>query len=98
VVASERRDLLRVVEHEHRVPELGLRGLLVDLEDELALTPGVVHLDAVLASDAADLVERHADVDGETGALLDQLRHRRPAPRGGEVEVAAAVGELGGAP
>ena len=95
MVARERRDLLRVVDDEHRPPELRLGGLLVDLEHELAGAVVVLHLDAVLGGDAAQLVDRHAHVDADAGVLLDQVDEAGPPPRRGEVELAAAVGELG---
>ena len=95
VVAGERRDLLRVVGDEHRSPELRLGGLLVDLEHELAGAVVVLHLHAVLGGDAAQLVDRHAHVDADAGVLLDEVDEAGPPPRRGEVELAAAVGELG---
>ena len=83
VVARERRDLLRVVDDEHRAPELGLGGLLVDLEHELAGPVVGLHLDAVLVGDAPQLVDRHADVDVDAGVLLDEVGQRWPAATAG---------------
>src|SRR3546814_2123410 len=80
VVARQRRDLLRVVDDEHRPPQLGLCCLLVDLEHELARPVVVLDLDAVLTSDSPEVVEGHAHVDVHAGVLLDQLREGGSAP------------------
>jgi len=42
----------------------------------------------------AQLLDRCADVDPDAGLLLDEVAHRRPSPRNGEIERAAVVGEL----
>jgi hypothetical protein len=94
VVARERRHLLRVVAHEDRPPQLGLGGLLVDLEHELARPPAAVGRDAELGGDGAQLVDGHGDVDVDARLLLDELGHRRPAPRWRQVEGASLERDL----
>ena len=46
----------------------------------------------------AQLLDGRVDVDGLPGGLAHELGHGGPTPRGGEVELAALVGDGGGAP
>ena len=52
-----------------------------------------VDLDAVLGGDAAQLVERHAQVEPHAGVLLDEVDEGGPGPRRREVDLAPLVGD-----
>ena len=91
---GEGRDLLGVVADEDRPPELALGRLLVDLEHELARAPSLVERHTVLVGDASQRVDGHSHVDVRTRLLLDQVGHRRPPPRRGEIEAPALEADL----
>ena len=95
MAAGQGRHLGRVVEDEHRPPQLGLGGLLVDLEDDLARSPALVRLDARRPGRRPQLLDRHPHVDVHPRVLLHQVGEGGPPPGRGEVELPAAVGEPG---
>ena len=97
MVPRQRRDLLRVVGDEDGAPQLGLGGLLVQLEQHLARPPARLHVHAVVGGHGGQLLHRRAHVDPHPGVALHQAGHGGPLPRRGQVELAPLVGEAGGA-
>ena len=83
MVTGQRRNLLGVVGHEHRPPQLGLGRLLVDLEDELARTPALLDPDVAVPSQLGQALHRVAQVQLEPGVLGHQLEQAWPAATAG---------------
>ena len=91
MLTGQRGDLDRVVGDEDRTPQLGLAGLLVDLEDELSGAVVVLHLDPEPLAKGAELVHRRFKTDLHTCVLGDEFFHRGAAPRSGKVNLATVV-------
>ena len=91
MLTGQRGDLDRVVGDEDRPPQLGLAGLLVDLEDEFSGAVVILHLDAEPLAQGPKLVHRRFETDLHTGVLRDEFFHRGAAPRGGKIDLATVV-------
>src|ERR1035437_1171945 len=86
--AGERRDLGGIVEHEDRVPELGLDTLLIDLQQHGPGSVGWLHVDPEPERVLGKGVPLGHRV--EVADLLDEVDHARGAKRRGEDQFATA--------
>ncbi len=93
--AGERRDFLRIVVHEDRVPQVAFGGLLVELEHQLPSPPARLELDLGVTSPLLECLAGRAHAHVVPGRLAHELGHRRPPPRWREVQRASLVDDGG---
>ena len=84
-----------MVEHERRLDQLRLAGLVVDLAQYLARAPDLQPLDAEPVGDHARLLDRHRGVHVGAGVLLDQVDHARTPERRRQFDLAARQADDG---